>query len=304
MKIPRMGVAGLLFGIALLAIDMASVEVMSREMSLRYSWEFQVLLGALPLLNALAIGLYLLARRLATRGVAGPFLVGFQATGWLSFAALLVAKLGFSDPMNDFNEWATDALEMVWREWIMWTGEFTYRHTESLRAVIRVLVVTGPPLLAALLGAWCMARLGLTVVRVPAPGGLRRAIPARRAAAIAAVAGLLLLAGVWGAKVRGRWVIYRRTADGAAYRIIRYPKQRAETLARIRELDRHSEDFAEEPERFASYRESLVRSAEDDLRELERAEFERKVYEPAARRPWLPIPPNPPLDPSELEGGR
>lgn len=59
MRPPTMSVAGLLLATAILAFDMAAVELLRRG-SPWPSWEAEVLLAVLPSLNALVIGLYML----------------------------------------------------------------------------------------------------------------------------------------------------------------------------------------------------------------------------------------------------
>ncbi len=110
----------------------------------------------------------------------------------------------------------------------------------------------------------------------------------------------MLGTGTWATKVRGRWLVYRTWADNTASEPI--ARQRyEESLAQIRALDENPGEMADDPARREAQRKWLAYWAEQHRRGMEQSATRRKVYEPAARRPWLPIPPNPPLDLSELE---
>ncbi len=300
MRLPTMTVAGLLLVTAILAFDLAAVELLRRGAS-RSSWDAVVLLSVLPSINALVIGLYLLVRELALRGEGAPFLVGFEAAGWPAVAATFIAMLGFEEQMFFYERWAELRLTAFWSEYISWTGQFTNEHWDGIKLGFQVFSIAAPQLLLALLGGWAAARLGVVVAQESMLKGRPQAISVRRAKAALLAAILLLGAGVWAAKIRGRWLVYRRVADGAAFfeRIMR--KQYEEVLAQIQSLDENLGEMADVPTHLTKRRKGLVDSAERSLREMELSAARRKVYEPAARRPWLPIPPNPPLNPFELE---
>ena len=300
MKLPTMTVAGLLLVTAILAFDLAAVELLRRGAS-RSSWDAVVLLALLPSINALVIGLYLLARQLSLRGEGTPFLVGFEAAGWAAVAATLIAKLGFDQSMYFYERWAELRLAAIWSEYIQWTGEFTNAHWEGIAFGFHVFALTGPQLLLALLGGWAAARLGVVVAQGSPLIGRPRAISVRRAKAAFVAAALLLGTGVWAAKIRGRWLVYRNWADGAALSERFARGQYEEALARIRSLDENPGEMANVPAHRTMHREGLVHWAEQSRTQMEESAARRKVYEPAARRPWLPIPPNPPLNPFELE---
>jgi hypothetical protein len=282
---------------------MAAVELLRRGTSWP-SWEAEVLLAVLPSINALAIGLFLLVRQLTLRGEGTPFLVGFQAAGWPAVAAALIAKLGFDNQMFLYERWAEAGLGAIWSEYIMWTGGFTYDHWAGIKFGIEVFALAAPQFLLALFGGWAAARLGVVVVQGSAPMARPRAIPARRAMAALFAVAVLLGTGVWAAKIRGRWLLYRLWADGAVQSEPFARRQYEQILAQIRSLDQNPGEMAEDPVRRAERRKSLVNAAQQNRREMERSAAWRKVYEPAARRPWLPIPPNPPLNPVELEKPR
>jgi hypothetical protein len=303
MRLPTMTVAGLLLATALVALDLAAVESLRRGTSWR-SWDTTLLLAVLPSINALVIGLYLLGRQLALRGEGSPFLVGFEAVGWPAVAGALIAKLAFQDQMLPYERWAERSLGAIWMEYIAWTGGFTRDHWDSIKCGFNAFALAAPQLLLALFGGWAAARLGVVVVRGPGRMGHPRAIPARRATAALVAAAVVLGMGVWAAKVWGRWLIYRAWAVMAVgsepWARLRYEQ----ALAEIRALDENPGEMAADSAGRAARRNRLVDGAEQNRREMERYAALRKAYEPAARRPWLPIPPNPPLDPIDLEKRR
>ena len=72
-------------------------------------------------------------------------------------------------------------------------------------------------------------------------------------------------------------------------------------LAEIRSLDENAGKTSVDGDPCTERREWLVRSAERSLREMEYTLARRNIFEPAARRAWLPIPSNSSLNPMELE---
>jgi hypothetical protein len=303
MRLPTITVAGLLWATAILTFDMAAVELLRRGTSWP-SWEAKLLLAVLPSINALAIGLYLLARQLTIRGAGTPFLVGFEAAGWPAVAAALIAKLGFDNQMVQYERWAEAGLGAIWKEYIMWTGGLTHNHWAGIKFGFDVFAFAVPQLLLALFGGWATARLGVVVVQGSARIGRPRAIPARRATAALVAAAVVLGTGVWAAKIRGRWLVYRLWADAAVQGEPFARQQYEQILDQIQSLDQNAGEMADDPARRAELRKYLVDAAEQSRRWMERSAAWRKVFVPAARRPWLPIPPNPPLNPSELEKPR
>ena len=303
MKARTITVAGLLLATAILAFDMAAVELVRRGRSW-HSGDARLLVDVLPTVNALAIGLYLLRRQLALRGEGTPFLVGFQAAGWPAVAAVLIAGLGFANQVYHYERWAEGHLYWAWHEYIMWDGGFTRDHWNGIKIGFHVLAIATPQLLVALLGGWAAALLGVVVVRGPAPMGRPRSIPVRRATAALVAMALVLGAAVWAARIRGRWVVYRLWADAAISGEAIGRRELERTLEQLRSLDDDPGAMADYLAGRAAYRKYLADQAEVWRREIERDAARRKVYEPAARRPWLPIPPNPPTDPSELESPR
>lgn len=303
MRCPRVSVADLLQAIAILALDLAAVDLVRRGTS-RDFWDAKLLFAVLPMINALVFGLMLLGRELTVRGEGTPFLVGFQAAGWPAVAAALIAMLGFENQTSLYVRRAEASLSAFWHEFIEWTGEFTVTYWGGIKFGFDVFALVAPQLLLCLLGGWAAGRLGVSVVQNAAPMGRPRAIPARRAKAALVVAAVLLGAGVWGAKIRGRWLIYRGWADSAAqYEPVarRYYEQ---ALEEIRSLEQNQDETERRRTDRAARRKSLVKEAELWRSEIERSVVRRKIYEPAARRPWLPIPPNPPLNALELEKPR
>jgi hypothetical protein len=303
MRLPTITVAGVLWGAAILTFDMAAVELLRRGTSWP-SWEAKLLLAVLPSINMLAIGLYLLARQLSLRGEGTPFLVGFEAAGWPAVAAALIAKLGFDNQMVRYERWAEAGLGAIWQEYIMWTGGFTHNNWAGIKLGFDVFALAAPQLLLALFGGWAAARLGVVVVRGSAPIGRPRAIPARRATAALVAAAVVLGTGVWAAKIRGRWLVYRLWADAAVQGEPFQRRQYKQILDQIQSLDQNPGEMADDPAWRAEQRKYLVDAAERSRRWMEQTAAWRKAYEPAARRPWLPIPPNPPLNPLELEKPR
>lgn len=206
--------------------------------------------------------------------------------------------------MVEYESWAEASLVVIWKEYIMWTGGFTYGHCVGIRFGFDVFALAAPQLLVALFGGWAAAHLGVVVVWRYAPLGRPRAIPARRATAALVAAAVLLGTGIWAAKIWGRWLVYRLLADAAIQSEAFGRRHYEQMLAQIQSLDQNPGEMAEDPTRRTVWRKNLVDSAERSRRWMERNAAWRKVYEPAARRPWLPIPPNPPLNPLELEKPR
>jgi hypothetical protein len=299
MRVRTITVAGLLLTTALLAFDMAAVELVRREKSWRPG-NARLLVEVLPAVNALALGLHRLRRQLALRGEASPFLVGFQVAGWPAVAAALIAWLGFSDQMFYYERWARAHLAAIWHEYVMWDGGFTHDHWDGITVGFDVFAMAAPQLLLAALGGCAAAFLGVVVVKGPAPAGRPRSIPARRATAALAVMVLVLVTTVWAAGIRRQWVVYRHLADGAASGEVHHRQEYERTLARLRSLDENPGEMAGNPAVRTAYRRYLVDHVEESRRWMAWDAAVRKLYEPAARRPWLPIPPNPPLNPFEV----
>lgn len=299
MKVRTFTVAGLLLATALLAFDMAAVELVHREKSWRFG-NAQVLVVVLPAVNALALGLYRVRRQLALRGEVSPSLVGFQAAGWPAIAAALVAMLGFPEPVYRYEQWSEARLGEFWHEYIEWDGGFSRAHWDGIALGLVVFAMAAPQILLALLGGWAATRLGVVVVKGPAPAGRPRSISVRRATVALAVMAAVLVAAVWSAGVRGRWLVYRSWADGAAHGEAHHRREYERILAQIRSLDENPGQIAGDAAARARYRGELVDYAEVERRWMEWSAAVRALYEPAARRPWLPSPPNPPLNPSEV----
>lgn len=298
-----MTVAGLLLATAILAFDVAAIELLRRERSWLFG-DARLLIVVLPSVNALAMGLYLLRRQLMLRGEGSPFLVGFQAAGWPAVAAALIAELGFSYQVFLYQRWAEAGLADFWNTYIMWDGGFTRLHWDALNIGFDVVALAAPQFLVALLGGWVAAWLGVGVVRGPAPTGRPRAIPARRATAALVGMAVLLVAAVWAAKVRGRWLVYRAWVAAAISGEAHYRHEYERAVKQIRALDEKPGEMANDRARRAAFRQLLVERSEQSRRRIEENATLRQIYEPAARRPWLPIPPNPPLNTSELNKPR
>jgi hypothetical protein len=295
-KLPRITISCLLLVIAVLAIDMAALVQLQRGRSWG-AWETQVLLTILPPINVLVLGLWWLGRQLALPGECAPFLVGFEAAGWTAVAAALIARLGFNNQMSLYHIRADSTLWAIWYACIEWRRGFTFDHADGIRVGFHVLSFAGPLLLAAVWGGWIAQVLGVSVVRGTTAVRRPRALPLRRAFSVLITCALVLGAGIWAAKVRGRWLSYRATADGAIRGGATERRQYEEALAQLQSLDEHPDVMADDPQWRAGLRKDLLEAIETNGREMERAAVRQKVYESAARHPWLPIPPNPPLNP-------
>ena len=157
MRLPTISIAGLLLITATLACDMAAFELIRRA-STWYAWEVEAILAVVPFFNILVIGLSVLGRQVSLHGEARPFLVGFDATGAIALAAVLIAQLGFGDQMYSYRFWAERHLWAFWHEYIEWTGEFTLEHADSIRVGFDVAAYAGPLLLTAMFGGLCTKR--------------------------------------------------------------------------------------------------------------------------------------------------
>jgi hypothetical protein len=285
-----MTMAGLLLAIAVLALLMGAIELLRRE-----PFEHaKPLVAVLPSIMALVVGLFILIRRLSVRGEGIPFLVGFEAAGWPAVAAALMVELGFERQAFLYNRWAQAGLSSLWTEFIMWNGTFTQVHWDALKVGFDILALAAPPLLVALIGGWAAAYLGVTVVGGPALIGRPRSISVRRAAVAAFAAGVVLLAGVWAAQIRGRWLFYRTWADRAISAEDHWRQEYQRVLAQIRSLDETPGEMADDPARRAANRKSLLDLAEQYRHSMEGQAALRAIYEPPAQRPWLLVLPGTP----------
>ncbi len=201
-----------------------------------------------------------------------------------------------------YEPWAVNALDDLWRGCFMTTGEFTFNHLDGLRTGYRVLALSGPPLLAALLGGVLAECVGLTIVREASPGDRRFAFPARWVAALAGILVMLGCIGWWSAAVCHRWLTYREILAAAISSERYYRESHAILLDQPQMMEKswHFSNLAEKEMQFARVRQQAVEA----LRLAEKFAAWEQIYEPATHRPWLPIPPNPPLDPSELDRAR
>lgn len=301
MKFPRITVPGLLVVAAILAVDMAAFELLRRTAHWN-SWEAEVLLSILPPINALAIGLYLLVRQLRLRGEVRPFLVGFEAAGWTAVAVVLIAELSYNMFLFPYKQWVLPSFWRFWGYYIEWPGGIPDQRQESMDLGFVVIALAGLALLAAAFGGWFVRLLGVSVVRGTVAAGRPRAIPAQSALAATVVVGAFLGTGIWGAKVQGRWHLYSGVAQQAAWNEKRQRSDYEQTLATVRSLERIPCPTGDDAAWRASRRRVLLLRAERQLRIAKGFAGWRKIYERAARRPWLPIPPNPPLDPWSAKG--
>src|ERR1700677_4189445 len=140
MRFRTMTVAGLLLAIAILAVDMAAVVSLRRDTSWHYR-DTKLLLMILPSINALAIGLYRLQHQLILGGEGTPFLVGFEAAGWLAVAVALMAKFGFENQVFLYERWAEAHLVPFWSAVIMWDGRFTQVHWDEIKVGLDILAL-------------------------------------------------------------------------------------------------------------------------------------------------------------------
>ena len=188
--------------------------------------------------------------------------MGFEAAGWPAVAAALIAKLGFNDQMFLYKRWAEASLGPLWNEYFTWTGRFTRDHWDGFKFGFDVFALAAPQLVLALLGGWAAARFGLVVVPGSIVMGRRRAIPVRRTIAALLAAAVLLGTGVFAAKIRGRWLVYREWVHLEVFMRSGYEQ----TLAQIRSLDQEPAKMADNPSQRAAMRNQLVNSAERELR--------------------------------------
>jgi hypothetical protein len=286
-RLPTISIAGLLLLTATLACDMAAFELIRRA-STWYAWEVEAILAVVPFFNILVIGLSLFGRQVSLHGEARPFLVGFVATGAIALAAVLIAQLGFGDQMYSYRFWAERHLWAFWHEYIEWTGRFTLEYAESIRVGFDLMAFTVPLLLTALMGGWCTNRAGLTVVRGPGSATRPRAMPVRRAQAVIVVMAVVLGAGIWAARVRGRWLEWRgyeaQQQSGPLESQARETYSRL--LAEIREQDQNPS--------LTVNRAALAERAENTRRFLGWLIARRRVYESTSRIMWFLLPPRVP----------
>ncbi len=299
MRVPRVSIRGLLVIIAILAVDLAALVSWNTPGSWR-TWNRQILSEMLPAFNVLAVMLLVLASQISRRGECSPFLAGFQAVGSAALVMTLVARIALDASFYRFEQWAEGYLTDFWFRYIKSTGVLTYAHSDMIRWSFQIVAVAVLPLLLGLLGGWASSRLGIQVIKGEPRSDRPREIPARRAFVLGLTFLVIGASAVWGAGVYARWQIYRAHLDGAIAGEPIFRDQYERTLQEISALD-ESTDGGEDADDRAQRRKELVESARRDLEQLKRYALIKFHYGPAVRRPWLPIPPNPPLYSFELK---
>jgi hypothetical protein len=108
-KLPRMEIAWVMFVIAIAAFDLTAIRAF-----LDYNSPFgdELLMGALPMSNVLAVGLLIGQRR---RG-SSPFLMGFETFGALALASCVALTISFprnNGPIYSYMKFFIDPIAAV-----------------------------------------------------------------------------------------------------------------------------------------------------------------------------------------------
>jgi len=223
-----------------------------------------------------------------------------QAVGSVALVITLVTRIVLDASFYHYEQWAESYLTDFWFRYIKWTGEFTYAHSDIIRWSFQIVTVAALPLLFGLLGGWASAWREIRIITGNAQSDRPRGIPARKGFFLGLAFLVAGASATWCATVYSRWRIYRGQLDGAILWEPIVREQYERTLREISALDESTAD-GEDANNRAERRRQLVDSARRYFEQLKESALIKSHYGPAARRPWLPIPPNPPLDPSELE---
>jgi hypothetical protein len=177
MRVPRLSIAWLMLAVIVLAADCALLRAALTAFGGSASIPV-FLIGAVPVADALAVGLLLIGLRLRRDGRAGPFLCGFVAAGMA--AALLYALafiLGPEAVMAAARELLRPVFDVLSRASLPWNDRIPVGVGQVVGIAIEVgaifLVFSTPQLLLAVLGGWAARRLGIGLVRCP-PGAPSR----------------------------------------------------------------------------------------------------------------------------------
>jgi hypothetical protein len=164
---PRLSIAVLMLAVMILAADCAVVR--SALTTFRHSPSLPVfLIGAVPVADALTVGLLFLGSRLRRHGVVHPFLTGFVASG---LAAMLLYALTFlvapEAVMAAARELVRPAFDSLKRLGVpsddRTPAGLVVGYLAEVGSILTVFSL--PQLLGAAAGGWVARRLGIALVR-------------------------------------------------------------------------------------------------------------------------------------------
>lgn len=170
MRTPRLTMASMMIASALIALNFAFI-----RMVVRADWNGRlpvstyapaVLIGSLPLVNVLAIGLIAVVRQVARRGECGPFLFGalttgiavVLATGWVLVAHDDLVR-GYIDGISGMME---RLLMAVGRSWGSLGASFA---VYAIEITCCVAAIAPWQLIPVWLGGRLNRRIGLVIAR-------------------------------------------------------------------------------------------------------------------------------------------
>ena len=279
MRLPTVSIAGLLWLTAIAAFNMAALVLIGRARSSK-AWEAETLLVILPSANILAAGIYLLLR--------SSIFAARPGRSCSAFAGGTDRRCSHIDRQACLRS-ADVRLQVVGGKELVgglaricrMDGEIHARPRGRDQDRVRRSCSRRPPdaggdarWLDCAVAAWSPQRQDTP------------AIPVHRAGdGSAEVLVLLLGAGIWAARVRGRWAEWTGyDVTGRDERFWELEYNRA--LEELRELEQNPSKFGALAE-SGPYRQSLMDRAENPRRSLEWRVAQRTVYESTSRIIWL-----------------
>ena len=153
-KLPRIRIAWVMFAVAFFAIDLT---VMRALLDYPSPLGEELLFGALPMANVLAVGLLIAQQRVRSR----PFLLGFELFGAIALASYIASARFCPGPRGPIRSYLSIVLDPI-------TAPMGLTRTLSSVLIIWlvVLLMLGWPQLAfALLGGFLSRRYRVTMTR-------------------------------------------------------------------------------------------------------------------------------------------
>jgi hypothetical protein len=153
-KIPRIRIAWVMVAIAFLAIDFT---VMRALLEYPSPMGEELLFGALPMANVLAVALVIAQQRPRSR----PFLLGFELLGVIALASYIALALLFSGPREPIRFYVSIVLDPV----IATMGQPHGLFTLPIIWLVVLLMLGWPQVAIALMGGYFLRRYKITITR-------------------------------------------------------------------------------------------------------------------------------------------
>ncbi|HEV3163427.1 MAG TPA: hypothetical protein VGZ22_05260 [Isosphaeraceae bacterium] len=158
----RFSIAGLMAFSLVIALECVALRVVA---TWRGADEF-LELGLLPMLNLLALGLFLIARQVRTRGESQPFLLGFEVIGWPVVMAFALIAMTNETLILKYIEFAAAPIERVFD---LLDADYNLVVWQALSGLFVAIILFLPQALLALAGGWITQKLGLVITRRALP---------------------------------------------------------------------------------------------------------------------------------------